>query len=104
MPLALWLIVALLAMLVALKMTGGLAGLVSTLLIGGIAGWLAGHYMRGRGFGIVMNVLVGIVGAAVGGILFRLLGLYSAGFIGSVVTATIGAIVLLSAVRWLRTS
>ena len=100
----LWLIVALLAVLVALRMAGGLAGLLSTLLIGGIAGWLAGHYMRGRGFGIVRNMLVGIVGAAVGGILFRLLGLYSVGFIGSLVTATVGAIVLLSVVRWLQTS
>jgi uncharacterized membrane protein YeaQ/YmgE (transglycosylase-associated protein family) len=59
--------------------------------------------MQGRGFGVLKNILVGIVGAAVGGILFRILGLYSSGFIGSLATATVGAIVLLSAVRWLQT-
>jgi uncharacterized membrane protein YeaQ/YmgE (transglycosylase-associated protein family) len=99
-----WLIVALVAVLVALKMAGGAANLLSILMIGGIAGWLAGKYIHGRGFGVVKNVLVGIVGAAVGGILFRLLGLYSVGLIGSLVTATVGAIGLLSAVRWLRAS
>ena len=99
-----WAIIAVVAILVAVKMAGGLIGLFTTLLIGGIAGWLAGKYMQGRGFGIVKNVLVGVTGAVIGRILFGLLGLFAVGVIGSLVTATAGAVVLLSAVRWLKTS
>lgn len=65
------------------------------LIIGGIAGWIAGKVMRGGGFGILGNIAVGIVGAVLGGLLFSLLGLSSNGFIGSLVVATIGAIILL---------
>src|SRR5438874_8568268 len=102
MTLLAWAIVAIVAILAALHMAGGFVGLLTMLAIGGIAGWVAGKYMQGRGFGIVKNVLVGVTGAAVGGILFGLLGLHAVGFIGSLVTATAGAVVLLSAVRWLR--
>jgi uncharacterized membrane protein YeaQ/YmgE (transglycosylase-associated protein family) len=58
--------------------------------------------MRGRGFGWFKNVLVGIVGSFVGGILFGLAGFRSAGLVASLITATIGAIVLLYVVQWLR--
>ena len=51
--------------------------------------------MRGGGFGILGNIGVGIVGAVIGGFLFSLLGLSSGGFIGSLVTAIVGAVVLL---------
>lgn len=77
-------------------------GFIWWILIGIIAGWLAGKIMRGRGFGLIGNLVVGVVGASLGGILFSLLGLYSHGTIGSIVTATAGAIVLLLVVGWLK--
>lgn len=69
--------------------------LIFWLIIGGLAGWIAGNIMRGGGFGILGNIGVGVVGAVVGGLLFSLLGLSSNGFIGSLVTATVGAVLLL---------
>jgi uncharacterized membrane protein YeaQ/YmgE (transglycosylase-associated protein family) len=70
-------------------------GLLSYLIIGAIAGWLAGKIAEGRGFGLLGNIVVGVVGAVIGGLLFSFLGLSAYGFIGSVVVATVGAIVLL---------
>ncbi|MCP3915958.1 MAG: GlsB/YeaQ/YmgE family stress response membrane protein [bacterium] len=66
------------------------------LLIGLAAGWLAGQVMKGRGFGAFGNMIVGVVGAILGGWLFGVLGLSSDGsLIGSLVTAFVGALVLL---------
>ncbi|MCM2971062.1 MULTISPECIES: GlsB/YeaQ/YmgE family stress response membrane protein [Larsenimonas] len=71
-------------------------GIILWLIIGGLAGWIAGKIMRGGGFGIVGNIVVGIVGAVIGGALLSVLGLSSSGgIIGSLVTALIGAVVLL---------
>ncbi|MCP1316125.1 GlsB/YeaQ/YmgE family stress response membrane protein, partial [Halomonas sp. 707D7] len=50
-------------------------GFFAWLIIGGLAGWIAGNIMRGGGFGIIANIGVGIVGAVIGGFLFSLLGL-----------------------------
>jgi uncharacterized membrane protein YeaQ/YmgE (transglycosylase-associated protein family) len=69
--------------------------LIMVLVIGAIAGWLAGKIMKGKGFGIPVNIVVGILGAIIGGFLFNLLGVTVAGFIGSLVSATIGAVALL---------
>lgn len=77
-------------------------GLIVYLIIGGIAGWLAGHFMKGKGFGILRNIIIGIIGSFIGGFGFDLLGLSSTGFIGSVVTATVGAVVLIYIVRLFR--
>ena len=65
------------------------------LLIGAVAGWLAGLIMKGSGFGILGNIIVGVIGGFLGGFLFGLLGLTTGGLIGSLVTALLGAIVLL---------
>lgn len=66
------------------------------LIVGGLAGFLAGKLIRGGGFGIVVNVLLGIVGSVIGGWLFGALGISAGGgFIGSLASATVGAIVLL---------
>jgi len=65
------------------------------LVIGGLAGWLAGKIMKGRGFGLLGNIVVGIIGGVLGGFLFGLLGITGSGLIGSLVTALVGAIVLL---------
>jgi len=69
------------------------------IIIGILAGWLAGHIMKGRGWGIIGNLAVGMIGAIFGGFLFRILGLKSIGFIGDLIIATTGAVVLLSLLR-----
>lgn len=79
-------------------------GFVIYLLIGGIAGWLAGLFMKGKGFGVLRNVIIGIIGSFIGSLTFNLLGLSSTGFIGSVVMATVGAVVLIYVVKLIRTS
>jgi uncharacterized membrane protein YeaQ/YmgE (transglycosylase-associated protein family) len=71
---------------------------IGWIIIGGIAGWLAGKLMKGGGFGIVVNVLLGIVGSVIGGWLFGLAGITAGGIIGSLASATVGAIVLLGIV------
>ncbi len=65
------------------------------LLIGLAAGWLAGQITKGGSFGIVNNLIVGVIGAILGGWLFWLLGLKAFGLVGQLVTATVGALVLL---------
>ena len=72
------------------------------LIIGALAGWLAGKLMKGRGFGIIGNIVLGIIGAVIGSFLFGLLGVTAGGFIGSLVTATIGALVLLFIVNLIK--
>lgn len=72
------------------------------ILIGIVAGWLAGQIMRGGGFGILGDLVVGVVGALLGGFLFGLLGLSAVGLIGSLVTATAGAVALLWLLRFFR--
>ncbi|MES0372041.1 MAG: GlsB/YeaQ/YmgE family stress response membrane protein [Mariprofundaceae bacterium] len=65
------------------------------LAIGAAAGWLAGNIMKGGGSGLLMNMVIGVIGAMVGGVLFGLLGIKAGGLIGSIVTATVGAVLLL---------
>lgn len=65
------------------------------LAIGALAGWLAGNIMKGKGFGIIGNIVVGIVGALFGGYLFNFFGIAAGGLIGALITATVGAVVLL---------
>jgi len=69
--------------------------LIYFLLIGLAAGWLAGKFMEGRGFGLLKNLAVGVIGAILGGFLFRLVGLATTSLLGSLVSATVGAVVLL---------
>lgn len=78
--------------------------LLWTILIGIIAGSLAGHVVRGKGFGLLMDLVVGIVGSILGGWLFSLVGLAAYGLIGRLFTAFIGAIILLWLVRALKRS
>ena len=69
------------------------------LLIGLIAGWLAGTVARGRGFGCVVDVILGLIGAVIGGWIFQRLGIVAFGFWGSLAAATVGAIVLVAIAR-----
>jgi uncharacterized membrane protein YeaQ/YmgE (transglycosylase-associated protein family) len=73
--------------------------LVWQIVIGIIAGWLAGQIMRGRGYGILIDLLLGVVGAVLGGFIFGLLGLYAAGLVGRLVVATAGAVLLIYVAR-----
>jgi uncharacterized membrane protein YeaQ/YmgE (transglycosylase-associated protein family) len=76
--------------------------LISFLILGLIAGWLAATIMKGRGAGMLMNLVLGVIGAYLGGFLFNLFGLSAHGFIGSLITATIGAVVLLFLINMLK--
>lgn len=77
-------------------------GLILFLLIGLAAGWLASHIMKGGSFGLVGDLIVGVVGAFLGGWLFDLLGISLGGLLGSLVTALVGAIVLLYLLRLIK--
>lgn len=77
--------------------------LVIWLIIGAIAGFLAGNIIKGFGFGIPGNIVVGILGAVVAGYLFPRLGLFAgSGIIGEIISATLGAIILLFVIGLLR--
>ncbi len=75
-------------------------GFLAWLIVGLIAGWLAGQVMKGRGYGIIGDIVVGIVGAFMGGLLFSfLMPGAAAGFWGSIVVAFIGAVILVALIR-----
>ena len=77
--------------------------LLVILLVGVIAGWLAGQIVRGTGFGIVGDLVVGIIGAFIGGWLLPRLGVHlGAGIVAAIFNATLGAIVLLLVVKLVR--
>lgn len=79
-----------------------LTALLVFLIIGALAGWFAGLIMDGEGMGLIVNILVGIVGAVIGGWLFAAAGIETGGLLGALLTATIGAIVLLFVVGFFR--
>lgn len=71
-------------------------GLVYALLIGALAGWIAGKIMKGGGYGTLLNIILGIVGGAVGNWLFGNLGIHvSSGILGDLITGVIGALAIL---------
>jgi uncharacterized membrane protein YeaQ/YmgE (transglycosylase-associated protein family) len=76
--------------------------LLWTIIIGILAGFIAGKIVKGQGMGTLMDLLVGIVGSVLGGWIFTLLGLAAYGLIGQLVMATVGAIVLLLIVRAIK--
>jgi len=75
------------------------------IIIGLVAGWLAGKLMKGKGFGVIGDIVVGVIGALIGGFLFRELGVYpEGGLIGSLAVAVIGAVVFLFLLRLFKKS
>jgi len=73
------------------------------LIVGLIAGWLAGVLVKGGGFGVIGDIVVGVVGAFIGGFLFSTFGVSSGGgLLGSIIVATIGAVVLIFLVRLIK--
>lgn len=80
-----------------------LESLFVTLLVGAVAGWLAGLIVKGYGYGLLGNIVVGIVGAFVAGFIFPQLGLsIGSGIIGAIIHATIGAVILLFLIRLVK--
>lgn len=78
----------------------GFVDLLWVLIIGGIAGWLAGRLVSGYGFGLIGNIAVGVVGAFVAQLLFPRIGLgFGGGAFSSIVRATLGAVFLLVLIR-----
>ncbi len=72
------------------------------LLVGLVAGWLAGKITKGSGFGVLGDIVIGVIGAFVGGFLFRLVGISAGGTVGSIIVATLGAVVLVYIVRAIK--
>ena len=74
-------------------------GVVAWLFLGLIAGWLAGKLSRGRGYGCITDIILGLVGSFVGGWVFTNLGIFGGGFIYSLAAATLGAVILVAIVH-----
>ena len=72
------------------------------LIIGLIAGWIAAHIMKGRGFGLFGDIVVGIIGAVIGGYLFQMVGVAAYGTLGTIIMAVIGAMVFLFLVSLMK--
>ncbi|BFR47749.1 GlsB/YeaQ/YmgE family stress response membrane protein [Nitratidesulfovibrio sp. HK-II] len=72
------------------------------LVIGLVAGWLAGALMKGGGFGLVGDLIVGIIGAVIGGVLFGAAGVGGGGLLGAILMATVGAVILILCLRLLK--
>jgi uncharacterized membrane protein YeaQ/YmgE (transglycosylase-associated protein family) len=78
-------------------------GLIGTIVVGLIAGWLAGKIMKGSGYGVLMDILLGIAGGIIGRFVLGSFGLYhGGGLIMSIVVATLGAVILVWFVRMLK--
>ena len=76
--------------------------LIIFLVIGAVAGWLAGVIMKGGGYGLIGDIIVGVIGSLIGGWLFGLLGIAAGGLIGSIVAAVVGAIILIAILRLIK--
>ena len=77
--------------------------LIIWLIVGGIAGWLAGMVVKGGGFGLIGDIVVGIVGAVIAGWLLPQLGIViGGGLIGAIIDAFIGAVILLVIIRLIK--
>ena len=75
-------------------------GIIAWIVVGLIAGWLAGVLMKGGGFGLIGDIVVGLVGALIGGFVFSLItGGGTAGFWGSILVSFVGAVILIAVIR-----
>jgi uncharacterized membrane protein YeaQ/YmgE (transglycosylase-associated protein family) len=85
------------------KKEAGKMGFIYWIIVGLIAGWLAGKVMKGGGYGVLFDILLGIVGGIVGGWFFGMLGIWpGGGIIGSIIVAFIGAVILVWISRLLK--
>ena len=74
-------------------------GILAWLVVGLVAGWLAGKVSRGHGFGLIGDLVVGLIGALIGGFLAGLIFHGSVGLLGSIIVAFLGAVILLAILR-----
>jgi uncharacterized membrane protein YeaQ/YmgE (transglycosylase-associated protein family) len=81
-------------------MAGG--GIIWWIVVGLIAGWLAGQVMKGGGYGVLADIVLGILGGILGGWLFGKMGIGAGGTIGSIVVAFVGAVILVGITRLLK--
>ena len=72
------------------------------IIIGAVAGWLAGQILKGKGFGFLWNLIIGIIGGFLGGFIFEQLGIAFYGIIGSLIAAVVGAVILLFIIGLLK--
>ena len=79
-----------------------ITGLLWAIVIGLIAGWLAGKVMKGGGYGLLMDIVIGILGGVIGRFVFGLLGLGAWSLLGSIVVSFVGAVILIWLVRQLK--
>ena len=77
-------------------------GLLLLIFIGLVAGWLAGVLVKGGGFGILGDIVVGVLGAVIGGYIFGVVGIGGSGLLGQILVATVGAILLIFVLRLIR--
>ena len=77
-------------------------GIIIFLLVGLLAGWLAGVIWKGGGFGLLWNLVIGVIGSFIGGFIFQLLGIHGYNIIGSIIAALIGALILLFIISKIR--
>jgi uncharacterized membrane protein YeaQ/YmgE (transglycosylase-associated protein family) len=73
--------------------------IIAWIIVGLIAGWLTGLFFRGTGYGIIMDLILGLIGAFIGGIIVSLVATGPVSFWGSIVVAFIGAVILVAIVR-----
>jgi uncharacterized membrane protein YeaQ/YmgE (transglycosylase-associated protein family) len=77
--------------------------MIYSIIVGLIAGWLAGQVMRGGGYGVLMDILLGLLGGIIGGWLFGSLGIWpGGGIVGSILVSFVGAVILVAITRMLR--
>jgi uncharacterized membrane protein YeaQ/YmgE (transglycosylase-associated protein family) len=79
-----------------------ITNLIWWLVVGLIAGWAAGKIMKGGGYGTVMDIVLGIIGAVVGGWVMSVVGINAGGFIGTILVAILGAVILIWITRLLK--
>jgi len=78
-------------------------GFLEWIVVGLIAGWLAGQVMKGGGYGVIVDIILGILGGILGGWIFRMLGIWhGGGVIGSLIVAFIGAVILVAITRLIK--
>jgi len=77
--------------------------MIYSIIVGLIAGWLAGQLMKGGGYGVLMDIVLGLLGGIVGGWVFGALGIWPAGgIVGSIVVSFVGAVILVGLTRMLK--
>ena len=78
-------------------------GFLAWIIVGLMAGWLAGQFMKGGGYGMVVDIILGLLGGVLGGWIFEKLGVSTGGgMIGSIIVAFIGAVILVGITRLLK--